>query len=232
MRQPVELIPTLSRETKKGLCVEFVLSRDDLSPECVENIGTECIVLAQGVGAHAAVASRLACHTAIWAYQQIRQKSYYWDDKKLLLQRIFRTTALTLWQKKRETGFSSGIFASLLVALATNTHMWIGYVGELGIIHLRSQEQKKIFPKSDDAERLLGSMRYGVKPTVYAHALSIGESVLLGTHGVLAALPDRSLARFGSVVSLSPDTLSVQLGELLNRDIHKEMVMAGMTRIG
>src|SRR3989304_8104996 len=63
------------------------------------NFSDECFVVADGVSdIHGEAAAKLAADTAIWGYKHVRQRPFYWADKRRLLKRIFRSSNLTLWQ--------------------------------------------------------------------------------------------------------------------------------------
>ncbi len=99
--------------------------------DSLAHFGDECFIVADGVGSlpHGQYAAQLSTETALWAYKVVRAKPFYWSEKPELLKRIFRSTNLTLWQKRREKGFEQGLASALIVLLIGPDNFWVGSAG-------------------------------------------------------------------------------------------------------
>lgn len=155
------------------------------------NFNDECFVVADGVGGsqHGDEASRLAGETALWGYKHIRERKFYWVDKKKLLKRIFRTTNMAVWQKRRETGFEDGLATTLVVALITPTQFFVGSVGDTTAMLYRETLIDTLTPEDRDATgrltKVIGSQRLGLVPHVHVDKFLPGDMLLLATDGVV-----------------------------------------------
>ena len=154
------------------------------------NFNDECFVVADGVGGmpHGEVASQLASETAIWAFKHIRQHPYYWEDKKLFMKRIFRSTNLAVWQKKREFGFEEGLATTLLVCIMGEMRYWIGSVGDTRAYIMETYLMRELTTDDLDAQgrltKAVGFQRLGLKAQFATGVLKAGGIMLLATDGV------------------------------------------------
>ena len=155
------------------------------------NFNDECFVIADGVSdiPNGEVAAKLACETAIWAYKHIRQHRYYWLDKRLFMKRIYRTTNMTIWQKRREIGFEEGLATTLLVLMVGPQNIWIGNAGNSsawlfhgGEIKRMTREPAMEFEKIPS--HILGIKRLGLVPEFSTSPFEAGDVLLLVTDGV------------------------------------------------
>lgn len=153
------------------------------------NFNDECFVLGDGVGSvpHGDVASRLACETAIWGYKHIRQHRYYWLDKKLFMKRIFRSTNLAVWQKRRERGYEEGLATTLTVAMIGSKTYWLGYAGET-CVWLQSGSSitkltRDVTPFETEKRKTLGVVRLGLVPEYVTGPMSVGDVLLMTSAG-------------------------------------------------
>lgn len=153
------------------------------------NFNDECFVLADGVSGlpNGDVASKLACDTAIWAYKHIRQHRYYWLDKKLFMKRIFRSTNMAVWQKRKEKGFEGGLATTLLVCMVGPKYMWLGSSGDTqawlvhdGVLRTLTREKNafEAIPK-----KALGLKRLGLIPEFFSSPFDEGDIILMITDG-------------------------------------------------
>jgi serine/threonine protein phosphatase PrpC len=153
------------------------------------NFNDECFVIADGIGflPNGDRASQFACETAIWAFKHIRQHRYYWHDKKLFMKRIFRTTNMAIWQKRREKEFAQGIATNLLVLIVGAKQYWVGVAGEVGAWLLHGGSMKKLTPESgarkDSTEHVLGAQRLGLVPHYNTGTLSLGDVMVIASAG-------------------------------------------------
>lgn len=154
------------------------------------NFNDECFVLADGLDTlpHSAVAAKFACETAIWAYKHIRQHRYYWMDKKLFMRRIFRSTNLAVWQKRKEAGYEAGMATTLTVLLVGARHYWLGSAGPTGAWHIRGSTFTKLTPDIDtlrpiEQQQYLGTQRLGLVPSYKTATFEEGEAIILASSG-------------------------------------------------
>ena len=91
----------------------------------------ECFIITDGVASlpHAKEAEELTAQTALWAYKVVRQRPFYWKEKLPFLKRIFRSTNLRLWQKRRDPGFDEGLASALMVLIVIEDYFWLGSAG-------------------------------------------------------------------------------------------------------
>ena len=154
------------------------------------NYNDECFVIADGVGGlpNGQVAAKLASETALWGYKHIRQRPFYWRDKALLLRRIFRSTNLAVWQKRREDGFEAGLATTLVVAIVTPQKIWIGSVGDSSAYLYRDglidELTKADVDESGMLTKVIGIERLGLVPAVATERFLPGDTLLLATDGV------------------------------------------------
>jgi serine/threonine protein phosphatase PrpC len=163
-----------------------------LKQDYLGNYNDECIVIADGAGdaAHGDVAATLAGETAIWGYKHIRQRPFYWADKRLLLRRIFRSSNITVWQKRREKGFETGLGASLAMVIIGGYKFWVGTAGNTRVLLYREGLIDVLTPP--DA-CMLGVKRFGLIPHVVVEKLLPRDIILLVTEGVLNFLDEDQL---------------------------------------
>ncbi len=123
------------------------------------HIEDECFVIADGVASlpHAQEAGELARDTALWAYKVVRQRPFYWDEKLEFLKRIFRTTNLTLWQKRRDPGYADGLAASLVVLLTEPKYFWVGSAGSCNAFLFRDGLIDVLLPRDVEGNMILTS---------------------------------------------------------------------------
>lgn len=181
------------RESTKETTIFAVSQRQGSRPHQEDHwahFGDECFALADGVGGmpHGAVAARLAADTAIWAYQHVRQRRFYWQDKKLLLARIFRTANICIWQKRRETGFEQGLATTLLVCITGTRTFWAGGVGDSCIYLWREGIFAKLIDEDIDEygylTKALGITRYGLAPNYYSDRFIANDVIVMVSDGV------------------------------------------------
>jgi serine/threonine protein phosphatase PrpC len=152
-----------------------------------EQYRDECFVLAQGYDRlpNAELSARLTAETAIWGYKLIRQRPFYWQDKLLLSNRIYRSVNIAVWQKRRETGFETGIASTLSVAIAGAKNIWLAWVGDSKSYFIRSGSI--VFAsQADSAEggmrtKTIGTKRFGLKPNVQVERFDPGDLAMMLT---------------------------------------------------
>jgi len=185
------------------------------------NFKDECFVVADGAGGlpHGDVAARLGSATALWAYKHVRERPFYWADKKLFLKRIFRSSNMAVWQKRREYGFGAGLAATLAVAIVGTQNIWVGSVGDSGILLYRDGLIDLMTPAdADEAGRLtnaLGLKRFGLVPHIAVEKFLPRDILLLATDGVLNYVSEDQLRATFEVSGDTTDSLSTAVVHLL-----------------
>lgn len=192
-----------------------------IQEDAVAHFGDECFVIADGVGSlpHADVAARLACETAVWAYKHVRQRPYYWSEKPKFLQRIFRTTNLTLWQKQRDRGFTDGLATALAVLLVGPKNFWVGSAGNCsallyreGLIDLLTRED---IDQDGNLTKALGFKRLGLVPSIHSEQLLPGDTILLATDGVVNFVDEDEMRKIFETIGETVQSMSDAVIRLL-----------------
>ncbi|MDO8452080.1 MAG: hypothetical protein Q7S76_04400 [bacterium] len=153
--------------------------------EVFGTFNNECFVLSRGVEglAHGDTASRLIVDTALWAYKLVRLRPFYWGDKTKFLKRIFRSSNLAVWQKRRETGFEDGLFGTLLVLMVGPKSFWIGTAGDSSAYLYRNHILKKLTNEDRNTKgvvtKALGFQRLGLVPAITIGHLDAHDVLLL-----------------------------------------------------
>lgn len=156
------------------------------------NYNDECFVVADGVDGlpNPDVAARLGAETAIWGYKHIRERPFYWADKRKFLKRIFRSANIAVWQKRREFGFEKGLATTLAVAIVGTHKVWVGTVGDSNVLLYR-EGLIDVLTLSDT--NALGMRRFGLVPHVAVERFLIGDILLLASDGVLRFVSEEQL---------------------------------------
>lgn len=185
------------------------------------NFNDECFVLADGVGnmPHGDVASKFACETAIWAYKHIRQRRYYWQDKKLFMKRIFRSTNLAIWQKQREVGFEEGLATSLMVLIVGAKQYWLGSSGPSSAWFVHGSTMTKLTPEMSTYEAykdVLGIRRLGLIPMYKTAPLDPSDVIIMASTGCGNYVTPMDLQTCASSVGISAESASSAVTGLLS----------------
>ena len=151
----------------------------------------ECFIIADGVRSlpHADVAERLAVETALWAYKVVRLRPFYWKEKPELVKRIFRTTNLTLWQKRRDPGYANGLASSLSVLLVGPNHFWVGTAGNTNAFLFRESLIEVLTPRDVDEDGMLTRATGFARPQLIPHMRFEGllqdDVLVLASDGIM-----------------------------------------------
>ena len=175
-------------------------SGDKLQEDVISHFSDECFVVCDGVSLypHGGEAATIAADTALWAYKAVRLRRVYWLDKRLLIKRIFRSTNLRIWQKRREEGFGDGLATSMVVAIIGPRGIWVGSVGDSSAFIFHNGQLLRLTILDRDAEgkltRALGFQRLGLLPNSVHQILSPGDLLVIATDGVTDVLPPERFA--------------------------------------
>ena len=173
------------------------------------NFNDECFALADGVGSmpNGEYAAKFACETAIWGYKHIRQHRFYWLDKKLFMRRIFRSTNMMIWQKRREYEFQEGLATTLMVSMIGSKNYWLGTAGDSTAWLVSGGKLEKLTkepnPYDPDLKKLLGMKRLGLIPEYYTGPFRTDDVLILATDGCANYVTPGDIH---SSVSLAGDT--------------------------
>jgi PPM family protein phosphatase len=165
----------------------------------IGNVNDECFVVADGVGGmpHGDTAAIVASEAAIWGYKHIRLRPFYWADKRLLLKRIFRSSNMTVWQKRREAGFETGLATTLAVAIIGLQKIWVGSVGDTSIFLYREGLIDFLTPIDADSlgnlTNALGLKRLGCIPHVAVEKFLPRDILLIATDGVTGYIKEEEM---------------------------------------
>jgi PPM family protein phosphatase len=150
----------------------------------------ECFAMADGVGGmpHGAEAARLAAEAAVWTYKLTKLKPYYWNDKKLLAGRIFRSANWCVYNKRREPGFEDGLASTLLVVLFSERKFYIYHTGDTAAILYRDSELRYI-TRNDRGDggvitKALGINHTGPTPSFASDEVFAGDKIVMATDGI------------------------------------------------
>ncbi|MBI2405025.1 protein serine/threonine phosphatase 2C family protein [Candidatus Gottesmanbacteria bacterium] len=188
----------------------------------VGNFKDECFVVCDGVSGlpHGDVAANLAGETALWAYKQVRLRKGYWADKRLLIRRIFRSTNLTIWQKKREPGFEDGLATTLLVAIVGPMTIWVGSVGDSSawvyngnLLRLTREDRDR----SGNLTRALGYQRLGLWPNASQQRFLSGDLLILATDGITSVLSPKEVSALVKNAGDTSDGLTNTAQEIIRK---------------
>lgn len=163
------------------------------------NFNDECFVITDGVGyiPNGQTAAKLAAETAIWGYKHIRQTRFYRQDKKLFMKRIFRSTNLTVWQKRRENGFEEGLATTLLVLMVGAKNFWLSNAGDSSAWLYKNETITKLTREDIDPlgklTKFLGMKRLGLIPSFTSGQFDVDDVLLLTSDGVANYLLEKDM---------------------------------------
>lgn len=190
--------------------------------DAMTHFNDEFFAIADGVGSlpHANVAAGLAVDTAVWAYKVVRTRPFYWGEKPDLIKRIFRTTNLTLWQKRRDAGFEDGLAAAMLVLMVLPTHFWIGSAGNCASYLYREGLIDELTVMDVDSEGMLtkaaGFARPQLLPRAAAGRFLPGDCILIATDGVAGYVSEDEMRLVFEQTGAAQDTMDAALNTLLS----------------
>jgi serine/threonine protein phosphatase PrpC len=150
----------------------------------------ECFIITDGVPGlpHSREAENLTEETALWAYKVVRQRPFYWKEKLPFLKRIFRSTNLTLWQKRRDPGFDAGLASALMVLIVIEDYFWLGSAGNCNSFLYRDGLIDILTRRDVDDEGMItkavGFARKQLIPTMHSEKLPENDIILLATDSI------------------------------------------------
>jgi serine/threonine protein phosphatase PrpC len=181
----------------------------------------ECFIIADGVASlpHADVAEQLTRETALWAYQLVRQRPFYWKEKLSFLKRIFRSTNLTLWQKRRDPGFDAGLGSALTVLIVIRDYFWLGSAGNCNTYLYRDGLIDILTPRDVDDEGMLtkaaGFSRHQLIPAMHSEKLLEGDIILLASDSIANYVSEDDMRGILESVGATTESLTIALDKLV-----------------
>jgi serine/threonine protein phosphatase PrpC len=191
-----------------------LIGKQEIQADYFTNFNDECFVVSDGVKSmpYGEVAAKLASDTAIWGYKFVRHRPFYWADKRRLLKRIFRSTNLAVWQKRRETGFGDGLATALSVAIVGPTKIWVGNVGGGAILLYRESLIDVLTPSNGDA---LGLKRLGLVSHIAVSEFLSGDILILASSGVINSVSEEQIRATCEMTGETTETITTAVVHLL-----------------
>jgi serine/threonine protein phosphatase PrpC len=181
----------------------------------------ECFIIADGVESlpHAKEAEKLTRETALWAYNVVRQRPFYWGDKLKFLKRIFRSTNLTLWQKHRDPGYDAGLGSALMVLIVIGDYFWLGSAGNCNSFLFRDGLIDILTPRDVDDEGMLtkavGFARHQLIPAMHSEKLLEDDIILLTTDSVANYVSEDQMRGIFEEVGTTHESLRTAVDRLI-----------------
>jgi len=181
----------------------------------------ECFIIADGYPGlpHAAEAERLTRQTALWAYNTVRQRPFYWGEKLKFLKRMFRSTNLTLWQKRRDQGFDSGLASALMVLIVINDYFWVGSAGNCNSFLYRDGLIDILTERDVDGEGMLtkavGFSRKQLIPSMHSEKLLENDMILLLTDSVADYVGEDQMRGIFEEAGTTHESLALAMDKLI-----------------
>jgi serine/threonine protein phosphatase PrpC len=181
----------------------------------------ECFIITDGVASlpHVKEAEKLTRETALWAYNMVRQRPFYWGEKLRFLKRIFRSTNLTLWQKRRDPGFDAGLGSALIVLIAIGDYFWLGSAGNCNSFLFRDGLIDVLTPRDVDDDGMLtkavGFARHQLIPAMHSEKLLENDIILLATDSIADYVSEDQMRGILEGVGAATESLSIAVDKLI-----------------
>lgn len=173
----------------------------------------ECFIIADGYPGlpHAKEAELVTRQTALWAYHMVRQRRYYWRLKLSFLKRIFRSTNLTLWQKRRDRGFDAGLASALSVLIVIEDYFWLGTAGNCNSFLFRDGLIDILTPRDVDEDGMLtkavGFSRKQLIPAMHSEKFLENDIILLASDSVANFVSENEMREIFDGVGTTTESL-------------------------
>jgi hypothetical protein len=142
------------------------------------------------------VAAAIAADTTRWGYEEIRRRRCYWLDKKKLMERILRTTNISLWQKHKEKQYQKGLWADGVCCIIGQKTAWIGCFGDASVLEVRTNGEKRtmgvINGIAQTDKKKLGQDRYSIDIDIATFPFEKGDAFVFAV-GKSAFFPIETL---------------------------------------
>lgn len=180
----------------------------------------ECFIITDGVVSlpHARDAEQLTAETAVWAYKVVRQRPFYWKEKLPFLKRIFRSTNLRLWQKRRDRGFDGGLASALMVLIVIQDYFWLGSAGNCNSFLYRDGLIDVLTERDVDDDLMItkavGFARKQLIPNMHSEKLLENDVILLATDSVANYVTEDEMRTVFETIDLSVASLQTASDKL------------------
>ena len=135
------------------------------------------------------------------------------------MKRIFRSTNLAVWQKRREKGFEAGLATTLLVLMVGANNYWIGHAGNSSVWLYRKGSVQKLTRDDTDTmgvlTRAVGFARLGLFPQFVSGVFGANDILLLTTDGAGDYLTDSDMKKYFQACGDTAKTASAAVTGLL-----------------
>jgi PPM family protein phosphatase len=149
----------------------------------------ECFFLADGVGGlpHGDIAAKTAIDTALWAYTSSKLKPYAWKDRRLLVNRIFKSADRAIRVKAREFN-GEELATTLLVVVVGGFKIHVGSVGDT-VAYLWHNKTVQLLTKRDRQTANVLTKALGIGEDFPVPSITVldhepGDAFLLLTDGI------------------------------------------------
>lgn len=182
----------------------------------------ECFIIADGVQSlpHAAEAQDLTAETALWAYNMVRQRPFYWGEKLKFLKRMFRSTNLTLWQKRRDPGFDAGLASALMVLIVIEDYFWLGSAGNCNSFLFRDGLIDILTKRDVDDDGMLtkavGFARKQLIPAMHSEKLLENDIIFLASDSVANFVSEDQMRGILEGVGVTTESLAIAVDKLIS----------------
>lgn len=181
----------------------------------------ECFIIADGVPSlpHTMEAEQLTRETALWAYNVVRQRPFYWRKKLSFLKRIFRSTNLTLWQKRRDRGFDAGLGSALIILLVIGDYFWLGSAGNCNSFLFREGLIDVLTPRDVNEDGMLtkavGFARKQLIPAMHSEKLLENDIIFLATDSIVDYVSEDQMRGIFEGVGATTESLQIAVNKLI-----------------
>jgi serine/threonine protein phosphatase PrpC len=181
----------------------------------------ECFIIADGYPGlpHAKEAEELTRETALWAYKVVRQRPFYWGEKLKFVKRIFRSTNLTLWQKRRDPGFDAGLGSALTVLIVIEDYFWLGSAGNCNSFLFRDGLIDILTKRDVDEEgmltRAVGFSRKQLIPSMHSEKLLENDIILLASDSIANYVSEDQMRGILEGVGITNESLLISADNLI-----------------
>lgn len=167
---------------------------------CVSEFQSEFFSFVHGASInYGYVAARVAADTTKWGYEEIRKRQCYFLDKKKLMERIIRTTNISLWQKHKEKIYQKGLFVDGVCCIVGQKTAWIGVFGAASVLEIRKNGEERIMGTINgdgkNEKKPLGADRYAIDKEIATFPFEEGDTFIF-TVGKSAAYPIETLLTY------------------------------------
>jgi len=119
----------------------------------------------------------------------VRQRPFYWKEKLPFLKRIFRSTNLRLWQKRRDPGYEEGLASALMVCIVIKNYYWLGSAGNINSFLFRDGLIDVLTKRDVEGEltitKAVGFSRKQLIPSMHSEKLLEGDILIMATDSVM-----------------------------------------------